>query len=55
MSRMVIKNLQLHLCQVGDRNEWVVREMHEDTCKKEIASTLSNVHCVNQVIFKAKE
>lgn len=52
---MVIKNLQLHLYQVGNRNEWVVGEMHEDTCKKEIASTPNNVHYVNQVILKAKE
>jgi hypothetical protein len=55
MSRMVIKNLQLHLYEVGNRNEWVVGEMHEDTRKKEIANTPSNVHCINQVILKAKE
>jgi hypothetical protein len=55
MSRMVIKNLQLHLYQVGDRNECVVGVLHEDIWQKEIASTSSNVHCVNQVILKAKE
>ncbi len=55
MSRMVIKNLQLHLYQVGNRNEWVVGEMREDTHKKEIANTPSNVHCISQVILKTKE
>ncbi len=55
MSRIVIKNLHLHLYQIGDKDEWVVGEMHEDTHKKEIAITPSNVHCVSQVILKAKE
>ncbi len=52
MSIMVIKNLQLHLYQIGDRNECVVGVLHEDIHQKEITSTSGNVHCVNQVILK---
>jgi len=55
MSIIVIKNLQLHLYQIGDRNECVVGVLHEDIHQKEIASTSSNVHCVNQVILKTKQ
>jgi hypothetical protein len=54
MSIIVIKNLQLYLYQIGDVNECVVGVLHEDIHQKEIASTFSNVHCVNQMILKTK-
>lgn len=39
MSKMVTRNLQKQLNQVGDKDEWVPHEMHEDASNKKVINT----------------
>ncbi len=40
MSKMVTKNLQKQLNQVGDKDEQIPNEMQEDACNKKVINTL---------------
>jgi hypothetical protein len=40
MSKMVTRNLQKQLYQVGDKDEQVPNEMQEDACNKTFINTL---------------